>query len=228
MTSTVPIYDGHVLPHAIQRLERLAGRDVTDQLTAALVERGYSFAAAAEQREVVRDIKDKLACVAQEYDDEAGAAAAGAGAGAESSEVAYELPDGTRITVGSSERFQCAEVLFQPAMLCGMEAAGSGIHEALFRTINKCDLDMCKFMYANVVLAGGTTLLLGFAERLGKELVALAPTGTTVEVVAPPERAYSEWTGGALLASLSTFASTLITKAKYDEAGPTVVHRLRC
>jgi actin-related protein len=46
-----------------------------------------------------------------------------------------------------------------------------------------------------------------------------------IKIIAPPERKYSVWIGGSILASLSTFQTLWITKAEYDEAGPQIVHR---
>ena len=46
-----------------------------------------------------------------------------------------------------------------------------------------------------------------------------------VKVVAPPERKYSVWIGGSILASLSTFQQMWISKSEYDESGPSIVHR---
>jgi actin-related protein len=40
---------------------------------------------------------------------------------------------------------------------------------------------------------------------MSKEITALAPTSMKIKVVAPPERKYSVWIGGSILASLSTF-----------------------
>jgi actin len=69
----------------------------------------------------------------------------------------------------------------------------------------KCDVDVRKDLYANMVMSGGTTMFSGIAERLNKEVVALAPSSMKIKVIAPPERKYSVWIGGSILSSLSTF-----------------------
>jgi actin-related protein len=89
----------------------------------------------------------------------------------------------------------------------------------------KCDLDIRKDLYGNIVMSGGTTMYAGISDRMQKEITALAPSSMKVKIVAPPERKYSVWIGGSILASLSTFQQMWISKQEYDESGPSLVHR---
>jgi len=211
---TVPIYEGYCLPHAVGRIN-LAGRDLTEYMAKILTERGYSFTTSAE-KEIVRDIKEKLAFTALDYDEEMKSAE-------QSSDLEknYELPDGNVITVGN-ERFRVAEVLFQPSMI-GMES--EGLHKLTFDSIMKCDIDIRKDLYANIVMSGGTTMIDKVDERVKKEVTRLAPPAMDIKVIAPPERKYSVWIGGSILSSLATFEEQWITKEEYDESGPSIVHR---
>merc|ERR1711911_120475 len=109
----------------------------------------------------------------------------------------YELPDGQVITVGN-ERFRAPEAMFQPTFL-GME--NLGMVETLYSSIMKCDVDVRRDLYANIVLSGGTTMFPGMAERIEKDMTSFVPGTMKVNIVSTPERKYSVWIGGSILAS---------------------------
>lgn len=214
ISHSVPIYEGYSIPFAIMRLD-IAGSDLTNYMMKILHDRGHTFTTSSE-RDIVRDMKEKLCYIALDYDKEMKIAQE-----SQSIEKTYELPDGNVVTIGS-ERFRCPEALFQPTML---EKDIPGIHDATYNTIMKCDVDIRRDLYSNILLSGGCTMYSGIADRMNKEITALAPPTMKVKIAAPPERKYSVWIGGSLLSSLSTFQSMWITKKEYDEAGPGIVHR---
>ena len=214
VTHTLPIINGFTYPSAILRHD-LAGYDLTKYLIKLQKKRGYSFATSTEW-EIARDMKEKMCYVADDFDKETDTARY-------SSELerSYDLPDGQIFTVGE-ERFLCPEALFQPLLL---EKESDGIHELVYRAVQNCDIHARTQLLANVVLAGGSTMFHGLPDRLNKELVAIAPAAVKVKVVAMPERKFSVWIGGSILASLSTFQHAWFAKQDYDECGPNYVRR---
>lgn len=127
------------------------------------------------------------------------------------------------ITIGH-ERFLCTEPLFSPSLL-GVEFYG--IHKATYESIQKCDRELRRAMYANIVLSGGNTLFPGIFERIYKELAEIAPSTVDIRIRTPPERRYLVWIGGSILASLSTIHDVFISREEYNEHGPSRVH-IKC
>ena len=214
VTHTVPIFEGYQIPHAIDKI-MLAGRDLTTWMQKILKDNNYNFDTTAE-KEIVREMKEKVCFVSQNYQEDLEKAAKGP-----EHETSYTLPDGNICTF-SVQRFKTPEYLFQPS-LNGKEFPG--IHKLTFNSIMNCDLDVRKDLYANIILSGGTTMVPGMGERLYAEMKSLAPSTMKVKVIATPDRKYMVWKGGSTLSTLSTFGSMWITRADYDEFGETVVHR---
>ncbi|CAI6012707.1 unnamed protein product, partial [Closterium sp. NIES-65] len=146
--------------------------------------------------------------------------------------VAYELPDGQVLEVGS-DRFKVADALFNPSLLSSIASAdpssggwtaeaiadaakSPGIARMVVDSISKCDVDIRKDLYSSVLLSGGTMAMQQIKERLEKELMAEAPQTAKVKVLASGnimERKFSVWIGGSILASLGSFQQMWLSKA---------------
>ncbi|KAJ0400780.1 hypothetical protein P43SY_004875 [Pythium insidiosum] len=230
----VPVYESFTLPHAITRMD-VAGRDVTAHLQLLLRRAGYNFQTSAE-REIVREIKEKLCYVAfnptKEEQLEAEKSAASVKdllSGTKGKPVtpssddssAYYLPDGTILNIGP-EKFRAPEVLFRPELI-GSE--GGGVHDCLVQAIMKSDMDLRKTLFSQIILSGGSTMFPGFGDRLLAEVRKKAPKDIKIRISAPPTRLYSTWIGGSILASLATFKNMWITKGEYEEYGASILYR---
>ena len=215
VTHTVPVFEGFSIPHAIEKME-IAGRVITDYAQKLLLESGHSFTSTAEL-EIVKDIKEKLCFVAQDYDNERTAAES-------SSELdqAYTLPDRSQITVKGTVRMQVPELIFKPD-LNGKSC--NSIQQLAWTSVSNSDVDVRRDLLKNVIMSGGTTMYEGISDRLKTEITNLAPDGSEIRIVASPDRKYAVWKGASTLASLSTFAASWISKEEYEEHGAAIVHR---
>lgn len=214
VTNAVPVYEGFAMPHAVQRID-VAGRDVTEYLQLLLRKSGHNFNTSAEM-EVVKDIKEKIGYVAWNSDQ-----IEKEDADEIEPEVPYKLPDGNVIQIGA-EKFRAPEVLFNPSLI-GQEYVG--IHQCLLNSISKCDMDIRRTMFSDIILAGGSTMFDGLGNRLLSEVRKLAPRDTKIKIWAPPKREMSTWLGGSILASLATFKKMFVTQKEYKEGGKNAIYR---
>ncbi|CAB1342775.1 unnamed protein product [Coregonus sp. 'balchen'] len=120
--------------------------------------------------------------------------------GSASSEMYYTMPDGQVVRL-STERFRAPEILFKPELI-GRDHYG--MHESIFKSILSSDIDLRRSFLGNIVLSD---------------------LGECVKVTSPKDRDFSVWSGGAVLANLSSFASAWISQEEYEEYGPQIVFR---
>jgi len=218
----IPVYEGYALQHSITRSD-IAGHDVTKYLQLLLRKSGLSFTTTAEY-ELVKDIKEKACYIKPPPIDSMPLNDAtindNNGASFDQPSI-YQLPDGQTVDI-SSERCVAPEVLFHPNMIGSEEES---IADNVVTSIMRSDIDLRPTLFSQVVLAGGSTCCVGFGERLLAEIRSRSPIHTKIRISAPPERTYSAWTGGSILASLSTFKSLWMTKSMYDEFGSSIFHK---
>jgi len=228
VSHAVPIFEGYALPHAILRLE-MGGVDISDFLHHSFQQKSVNGTDGITlSHEIVKDIKEKLCYVAPQN--------LAAEKNQPQSEKPYELPDGQIISIGRQDRVVAPEALFEPSMLGGDHAAhgSDGIAVICHNAISKCDLDLQQDLYGAVVLAGGTSMLPGFGDRMFNELTSRAPDGTRIRMIPDlqgRERGYNSqrkqaaWIGGSMFASLPTFGQIQITKQEWEDCHESIVHR---
>lgn len=158
VTHTVPVYEGFAIRHAMGQL-KFGGRHITDFLMKLLQERGYMLTSEAE-REITRDMKEKLCFAALDFDHEFRKSSAEPS----TVEANYELPDGQVLTLGN-ERFRATEALFKPSLL---SLDFDGVQRELVSSINKCNVSLRGSLYGNIVLSGGSALFPNLAARLNR------------------------------------------------------------
>lgn len=214
VTCSVSVVEGFGLSNTIQRAD-IGGRDITERLALLLRKSGYIFHTSAEY-EIVRLIKEQVCYVAfNPQKEETNNAEKTAGT------FPYLLPDGTAINVGV-ERYRAPEILFHPSLI-GLEYPG--VHELIASSISRADIDLRRNLFSSIVLAGGSTYFHGFGDRLLNEIRKIAPKDIKIRITAPPERRFSAWIGGSILASLSSFKKMWIQRQEYEECGPSILHR---
>ncbi|KAF3183874.1 Actin-like protein [Orbilia oligospora] len=213
VSHAVPVYEGFAVPSAVRRID-VAGRDVTEHLQTLLRKSGAVFHTSAE-KEVVRQIKEKASYIAPDPKKEEKEWAGGGVGKIED----YKLPDGNILKLGA-ERFRAPEILFDPEII-GLEY--QGIHQILVDAISRTDMDLRKALFGNIILSGGSTLTKGFGDRLLAEIRRLAVKDMKIRITAPPERKYSTWIGGSILAGLSTFRKMWVSIDDWHE-NPEIIH----
>ena len=212
-TQFTPVFDGFRLDGFYDYFY-FGGRDLTQYIVDKL-NNYFGFGYKTNEWEIIKYIKEKVCYIALDYEEEL-----------KSYEpYYYELPDGSHIKI-EEERIRVPEAIFQPSLI-NPSYKNYKITQMLYDTIQKCDIDIRKELYNNIVLSGGNSMFNGLPERLTKEIKAVAPESMKeeVRVIASPERKYAAWIGGSILSSLSTFESSWITKTEYEESGAIILHR---
>lgn len=207
---------------------------------------GWPAAAKASHCRVALDYATEVACAPAP--GLLGRPAAGDG-GDVAEHGVLTLPDGATVPLEPLARISPPEALFQPSLVLGRGgrsasasggSSGCGIGHALEAVLGALDPELRAALPANLLVAGGTSLLPGFADRVELEArAALQRCGggagggdTHVRVLALPSRQHAAFVGASVLASLSRFTGSggggsgggmCLSRAEYEEEGPRAV-----
>ena len=176
ITQFIPIFEAFCLSHANNKIY-FGGRTLTKFMMLLLTETGQNFSTPVE-KEIVKHIKEKACYVALDFEDELKSV----------EPFDYELPDGNHVII-KDQRIKCTESIFGPSTLYNYDCLNlyltppkKGLSESCYDSILKCDIDLKKDLYHNIVLSGGNSMFNGFQERLTKEIKAFAPESMKEEV----------------------------------------------
>jgi len=114
--------------------------------------------------------------------------------------------------------FQSTEILFDP-LLFNIESKLGGLHNLIHKACSAFDYKEQRNMYNNIMLAGGNTMFQLLPIRLEKMLEDLITSTTSIQIRADPERKFSTWLGGAVLASMTSYQQMWVSKELYEEKG---------
>lgn len=209
VTQLAPVFNGYRLAHAVEKV-KFGGEDLTSYF-GSLLQRSGALADGADRflcDEMKKALVEALPSAAELEGLLAAKDARRKGD--------YELPDGEVVAV-RSECFEAAELLFRP------EADGlhvPSLQELAVGCIRRLDVDLRRYMYRNVHLSGGTTMTVGFPERLSAEMSRLVHERTALSVIAPGvDKTLLAWQGASALCQLSSFAPQWISAAELAEKG---------
>jgi actin-related protein len=215
-TTLVPLYNHSKIQDAMMRIN-IGGKNLNEYLERMLNEHGYYFRSSSEKR-MVKEIKEKFCYVSCDIDVDLNNSYRNNDVNRN-----YETPDGNIISV-RDERFRCPECLFNTREIGIRE---SGIHETINKSVMRCEENIRKDMYNNIVLCGGNTMFQGIDQRLNNELNDLLPqtANFNINIIAPPNRNFISFIGASILASYSQFQQICVTKSQFHEEGENPIHR---
>ena len=211
VTNCVPIIDSFAYSNGTYSLD-FAGKELTEYLVNLMAENGNKFTSESEKK-IVQTIKENACYVALNYEDELKSV----------KPYEYKLPDGTNVFI-KEQRIKCPEALFNPSII---NREGKGIAYICLESIQKCNKDLQKELYNNIILSGGNTMFKGLPERLIKEMKILDSHSMQdeIKINSNPERKLSAWKGGSILSTLSSFDDRWISKDEFDERGCSIIHQ---
>ncbi|MCG3226816.1 MAG: actin family protein [Candidatus Heimdallarchaeota archaeon] len=222
-TRIVPIYEGFIISHAIS-IRQKGGMNVVDKVGDYIEKQGIKIDGSPFKREYIlkntRISSEELCYISQDIGTE---------------EKLWQQSDRHTRSLNvvndsfvklDSIRYLAPEILFEKEKLSVSMKEGDLV-DAVIESVEKCDMDLFKFLIDNIILVGGGTMYEGFVERFTQDIKNRLSEKHVVNISAPEERFISTWIGGSILSTLKIFKENnlWVTRAEYDEQGSKAVDR---
>ncbi|MHA1472855.1 MAG: hypothetical protein ACTSQW_07145, partial [Promethearchaeota archaeon] len=126
-----------------------------------------------------------------------------------------DLPDGSKLKL-NSERFLLSEPLFDPNII---HIDYMGLVEAISKVVMSWDRENWEELLSNVILSGGSSLMVGLSERIELELrnYFSEKLGPKIKVVAASGRENMGWIGASVLFSKDQLKKGWITNPTHQD-----------
>lgn len=138
----------------------------------------------------------------------------------------YELPDDQPLVI-SREYYDIPELLFKQPDGQSPDRAESNeflpIPQCIIQAKEKIPGEKRRDILSNIILAGGTSNLVGIADRIQKVLSETQEDNfifSKIKICGNKlERQHSSWLGASVIASMNLFNGLQMTKQEYEEHG---------
>ena len=222
-TRIVPIYEGYIISHSVS-VRNHGGYDVEEKLYNYIQEKGIELndsnsRAYIIQKNIRLASEEQLYVSLDEKEEQ--------NKWLESDKLIRSINIiNETYTMLDEIRFRAPEILFKKEPLSIIKKQGNLV-DAVIETIQKCDKDLTKALYSNIILSGGGTMYEGFKERFIQDMKKKLPEHIVFNVTADSDRLISTWIGGSILGGLKVFEEKglWVSKAEYNEKGSSAVDR---
>jgi len=173
----------------------IAGKELTNYLLNLILARKGLVKNVYVDKYIAKEVKEKLSLCLIDPDTEKKRVKEGL----TKYDRTIELPDGSSLKV-NLERFLLAEPLFNPKLI---HIDYIGLAEAVSKVIRSWERENWEDLVANIILAGGSSLITGLNQRLELELQNFFSERlkTKIKVVAASGRENMGWIGASILYS---------------------------
>jgi len=226
VTEVVPVTNYTGVSHAYQRID-WGAYDIDNWFKRGL-HQAEIYLETSSDRMILSDMKEKV-CDLADYGQYAADPM-------NSATKEYVLPDSTTVHLGLTAMQHVPEIMFNP-MIAGKDTLG--IHHLAKKAIDACDMDTRGELLKNIVAGGGNTMFANFLPRMTAEMKGIFGSDAEINIESLTGNGMNDaWLGAKILASVSQFSNPKdtngvptepkmwISKAEYDEIGPSCMSRM--